>query len=368
MKKIKLQFLISTVAFMLLVGCAQILRQGGGGGRPRGAGNGGNAGGGAGAGGGNSGVGWSNGEKGGISTFNMADFKGRIINDIVYGQNVDWQGQMQTLKLDVYEPEKQATGKKFPLLLVIHGGGFLVGGKAGCVKTCAPITNEGFVCVPINYRLGWARDRTKPCNGDSTELKKAIFRASQDANAALRFLVAHADEYSIDTSWIFVCGNSAGGVTTLNTAYLTDSIAELFNPGITTLLGSLNSGTNNLKNKFTVKGLCNMWGGIGNVGLITKSNALPTLFFHGQLDRVVPCNVGPVYSCPLFFNQYGSIPIYNQLKSLGVSAVAHIDPNGGHGVYSYDFRTKNMVCFFKNVMIKKYQNAYMVGGEDDYCP
>lgn len=110
-----------------------------------------------------------------------------------------------------------------------------------------------------------------------------------------------------------------------------------------------------------------MWGGLGNTGIITKSNAVPTLFFHGQLDGVVPCNVGRVYNCPLFFMQYGSTPIYNQLKSYGVSAVAHIDPNGGHGVYSYDFRVRNMTCFFKNVMQKKYQSAYMVGGEEDYC-
>ena len=298
----------------------------------------------------------------------MAQFKGRIISNVYYGQNINWQGQMEDLKLDVYEPEAVKSGKKYPLLLVIHGGGFLVGGKAGTQKTCAPLANEGFVCAPINYRLGWARDRTKPCNGDSTELKKAIFRAAQDANAALRFLVAHADEYSIDTNWIFVCGNSAGGVTSLNTVYLTDTIAELFNPGITSLLGGLKTGTNNLRNTYRIKGICNMWGGIGNPLMITKDNAVPTLFFHGQLDNVVPCNIGPVYSCPLFFTQYGSQPIYNQLKSLGVSAVAHIDPNGGHGVYSYDFRVKNMACFFKNVMIKKYQNSYIVGGENDYCP
>ena len=364
MKKNKFQLLIAVSIIFLLAGCAQLLHQPGGG-RPKGGG--GNTGGGVGS-NGNSGDGWSNGEKGGISTFNMADFKGNILKEIVYGENTDWQGQMQTLKLDVYEPEKQASGKKFPLLLVIHGGGFLVGGKAGTIKTCAPLTNDGFVCASINYRLGWARDRTKPCNGDSTELKKAIFRATQDANAALRFLVAHAQEYSIDTNWIFVCGNSAGGVTSLNTVYLNDAIAEMFNSGITSQLGSLNGGTNNLKTKYTIKGICNMWGGIGNVGLITKSNAVPTLFFHGLLDRVVPCKVGPVYTCPLFFQQYGSIPIYNQLKSLGVSAVAHIDPNGGHGVYSYDFRVKNMSCFFKNVMIKKYQNSYNEGGEIDYCP
>ena len=364
MKKITLQLLLVLSAVFLFTNCNQLFkptgpRQGGGGG-----GGGTTGGGGA----GNSGDGWSNGEKGGISTFDMATFKGRIMKDIVYGENTDWQGQMQTLKLDIYEPEKVKTGKKFPLILSIHGGGFLVGGKAGCLKTCAPLANDGFVTVANNYRLGWTRDRTKLCDGDSTELKKAIYRAAQDASASLRFLVAHADEYSIDTNWIFVIGNSAGGVTALNIAYLSQPIADMYLPGSSATMGGVLTGTNNLRNHYTIKGVGNMWGGIGSTLFITKDNAVPTIFFHGKLDRVVPYNIGPVYSCPLFFNQYGSLPIYTQLKSLGVSAVAHIDPNGGHGVYSYDFRVKNMSCFFKNVMIKKYQNAYMVGGEDDYCP
>lgn len=365
MKKISLLNVISVLLLVgVIAGCNQILnprgpRQGGGG-------QGGNTGGGGPR--GNSGDGWSNGEKGGISTFDMASFKGRIIENVTYGQNINYEGQMQELRLDVYEPEATKSSKKYPLLLVVHGGGFLVGGKAGTKKTCAPMANAGFVCAPINYRLGWTRDRTKPCNGDSTELKKAIFRAAQDAHAALRFLVAHADEYNIDTNWIFICGNSAGGVTSLNMAYLSDEIAELFMPGITSLLGGLKNSTNDLKNTFTIKGICNMWGGIGNTSLITKENAIPSLFFHGELDRVVPCNVGPVYSCDRFFMQYGSTPIYNHMKTLGVSAVAHINPNGGHGVFSYDFRVKNMDCFFKNVMRKKYQSAYMVGEEQDYCP
>lgn len=367
MKKISLKHLFSFVFLLVtLISCNQILNPGGPRGPRQGGGNGGNNGGGGGP-RGNSGDGWSNGEKGGISTFNMADFKGKITEGIVYGQNINWQGQMQELKLDVYQPDANRTSKKYPLLLVIHGGGFLVGGKAGTLKTCAPMTNEGFVCTAINYRLGWARDRTKPCNGDSAELKKAIYRAAQDASAAIRFMVAHADEYSVDTNWIFVCGNSAGGVTSINSAYLTDEIAEQFMPGITTQMGGLKTSTNNLKNPYTIKGICNMWGGIGNPYLITKENAVPTLMFHGKLDRVVPCDIGPVYSCPLFFMQYGSIPIYNHMKSLGVSAVAHVDPNGGHGVYSYDFRVKNMSCFFKNVMAKKYQDAFIEGGEIDYC-
>ena len=359
-------FLIAS-AFSMLISCNQLFKPGGGTKPGGGGGNGGN-GGGNGGGGAQSGNGWGNGEHGGLSSFSMAQFNGRLISNITYGQNKDWQGQMKPLALDVYEPEKTKSGKKFPLILDIHGGGFLVGGKAGCVNHCGPLANDGFVTAALNYRLGWTRDRTKLCDGDSTQLKMAIYRCAQDVNACLRFLVAHADEYSIDTNWIFVCGNSAGGVASLNAVYLDQATADIFLPDGYAKLGGIFTATNDLRNHYTIKGMCNMWGGIGSPLMITKANAVPTLFFHGQLDPVVPCNVGPVFSCPLFFTQYGSTAIYNQLKSLGVSAVAHIDPNAGHGCYSYDFRVKNMSCFFKNVMIKKYQNAYMVGGENDYCP
>ncbi len=56
---------------------------------------------------------------------------------------------------------------------------------------------------------------------------------------------------------------------------------------------------------------------------------------------------------------YGAEPLYERLQNLGVSSVAYIDPQGGHGVYSDDFRTDKIDCFLKAVMSnKKIQGLY----------
>src|SRR6478609_5387964 len=52
-----------------------------------------------------------------------------VITDLSYGSNIDWTGQTVDLKLDVYLPPDHVAGAKYPLILWVHGGGFLVGNK-----------------------------------------------------------------------------------------------------------------------------------------------------------------------------------------------------------------------------------------------
>lgn len=55
----------------------------------------------------------------------------------------------------------------------------------------------------IDYRIGFLPTMAS--------IGRAGYRAVQDAHAATRCLVAHQEEYGIDTSMIFVGGASAGG-------------------------------------------------------------------------------------------------------------------------------------------------------------
>lgn len=284
-------------------------------------------------------------------------FDGRVIEDIVYGRNVDYFGVTEDLALDVYQPSTivDGTTDKLPLLLFVHGGGFLTGTKEGGKDLMQRMAMKGFIGASINYRLGWDRDRddtSDHCSGDSTQLKLAIYRAIQDMRASLRFLVANANTYHIDTNWIFICGTSAGGGTILNSTYVTQELADIFLPEAKDTMGLLDNATNDLTNTYTVKGLGSMWGGLSTDSFINEANARPTIFFHGELDNVVPFDIGTVYECPDELPVYGSKPIYDKLRSLGVSAVAHIDPLGGHGVYDNKFISDNMACFFDNVMSK----------------
>jgi acetyl esterase/lipase len=100
--------------------------------------------------------------------------------------------------LDIYLP-KNSKGK-IPLVVFIHGGGWLSNDKyadIGYMKsTVSEILDSGFALVSIDYRF-------------STE---AVFPAQMlDCNAAISFLVDNAEKYQLDMDRMVIMGFSAGG-------------------------------------------------------------------------------------------------------------------------------------------------------------
>ena len=100
--------------------------------------------------------------------------------------------------LDIYLPAN-ATGK-LPLVILIHGGGWLSNDKYADIgymkKTVSEIVNNGFALASIDYRF-------------STQ---AVFPAQmQDCNRAISFLYDNADKYGFDKNRFAVMGFSAGG-------------------------------------------------------------------------------------------------------------------------------------------------------------
>lgn len=103
-----------------------------------------------------------------------------------------------------------------PVLIFIHEGGFQNGvRKPGMAQTiCKQFARKGFVTVSISYRLGI--DKTK----SDTAYAEALYRAQQDGRTAIRFLKAHATNWSLDTNQFFLSGTSAGAKTCLAIAYM----------------------------------------------------------------------------------------------------------------------------------------------------
>jgi acetyl esterase/lipase len=100
--------------------------------------------------------------------------------------------------LDVYLPAN-AKGK-LPLVIFIHGGGWLSNDKYADIgymkKTVFEIIDNGFALASIDYRF-------------STQ---AVFPAQiQDCNRAISFLYDNADKYGFDKNRFAVMGFSAGG-------------------------------------------------------------------------------------------------------------------------------------------------------------
>ena len=116
------------------------------------------------------------------------------------------------LTMDVYLPDGAGVRQR-PLFLMIHGGAFYNGDKAEpeFALWCRYFASLGYVAASINYRMGYL-----PV---SDEVERAGYRALQDADAAVRFLVGQ-ERYHIDPQRVFVAGTSAGAITALNLAFM----------------------------------------------------------------------------------------------------------------------------------------------------
>ncbi len=261
----------------------------------------------------------------------------------------DWQGTPQDLNLDIYYPSASSdTLSKRPFILLIHGGGFRFGNKASMQNECIRYAQRGFVAATMSYRLGWDQSNS---NGQLN----AIYRAQQDANAAMRFIIDQSSQYSIDTAWLFVGGRSAGAITAMHTVYIDQPEWELIVPGIGAQLGSLYNSGNNLLHAFNFKGIYNNWGMI--IGATASpAEMIPTISFHGVLDNIVPIgNSGN--------GTVGSASIHDLLLANGVCSELNVDSLGGHGIYTTgsgpEYRVARASCFFKSMFCENCTSQFL---------
>src|SRR5580704_3539881 len=171
--------------------------------------------------------------------------------NIQYGSNKDTSGKIVSLTMDLYFPAGATSAGNYPLVMMIHGGSYLNGDKTDLTSYCNILADSGFVVASINYRLGW-RVGNGECKGDTISLIQAGYRALQDANAAMRFLMTNAKLYGLDTGRVFAGGSSAGSSLALNLAFIHNNDLNLFTPVEFSLLGPINTADNNLTSSFKI--------------------------------------------------------------------------------------------------------------------
>ncbi len=123
----------------------------------------------------------------------------RGISGVVYSEPAGYRA----LTLDLYlPPGSLRTPAGFPLVLYIHGGGWLAGNARRSVPfvdfpgVLASLASRGYVVASMEYRLSG----------------EAKFPAQlEDVKGSIRWLRLHASTYDIDPSRFMTWGVSAGG-------------------------------------------------------------------------------------------------------------------------------------------------------------
>ena len=261
----------------------------------------------------------------------------RVIPNVVYHV-----ASNQENKLDLYVP-RGATGPT-PVLMYIHGGGWVGGTKESSVLRILPYLEMGWAVANVEYRLG------------------AVARAPaavEDGLCALRWVIRNAGQYNLDTSRIVTTGNSAGGHLALTTGMIPASagldrecpgseelrVAAIINWYGITEVGDLLEGPN-------IRGYAVEWmGSLENrfeiaerVSPMTyvKVGLPPTLTIHGDADPTVPYQ--------------HAVSLHEKLDELGVPNVLHTVPGGRHG----GFDREQTLAIFET--IQRFLSQHGLGG------
>lgn len=245
------------------------------------------------------------------------------------------------LTLDVFKPANNT--QKKPAILLIHGGGFVGGTKsdANIVNLANYFASRGWVALSINYRL-LGHKGTVPAQwlqyaqnsvplADQSQFM-AMYPAHRDAKAAIRWLVANADNYNIDTNYITVGGGSAGAIiaTSLGITNATDFTNEI------SLNNDPSLATTHLDRNYTVKTILDFWGsGIAVTALNTvygyqrfDATDAPIMIAHGTADPTV--------------SYTNALELQNIYTSTGVNYTLYPLVNRGHGPWDATVNGKTL--------------------------
>ena len=231
-------------------------------------------------------------------------------------------------KVDLYLP--RGTDSPAPVLVYIHGGGWVGGSKESSVLRLIPWMEMGWAVVNVQYRLG------------EVSLAPA---AVEDCLCALRWIIRNASNYNIDPERIVVTGNSAGGHLALTTGMVpasagldrqcpgseTLSVAAIINWYGITDVSDLLDGPNTKSYAVEWMGsMPNRFEIAERVSPLTyvRSGLPPILTIHGDADPTVPYQHG--------------VQLHEELSKVGVSNQLHTVPGGRHGGFN---RTETIAIF-----------------------
>ncbi|MBU3699080.1 MAG: hypothetical protein FGM33_03590 [Candidatus Kapabacteria bacterium] len=271
----------------------------------------------------------------GAQSYIEPTYKIRSTKDVFFGTAKRFDGGTDTLKMNIFMPTNDNAVKR-PLVVWVHGGGFIQGNRADFNSLCETWAKRGYTAVTISYRLGIHGGLLDPPFAyDEAELIRACFRGIQDVRGGIRFLVKNAGTYGIDTSRIIIGGASAGSIVAMHTAFVDalDTVPRAIGriSDVTRLAGTfarpdLGSVEGDLHTDVPTPGIdvvLNIFGALLNLDYLGGAPFIPMYSYHQTDDPVVACGVNRAYhGVGLISGAYpylsGTCAIREELKRRGI--------------------------------------------------
>ncbi|MGC1630893.1 MAG: alpha/beta hydrolase [Gelidibacter sp.] len=251
---------------------------------------------------------------------------------------------MDTLQMDVYAPKKIKKTDSLPVMLWMHGGGFVGGNRnyPSEVKLAQLAAEKGYLGVSISYRLTRKGQLTGfGCDAPKAEKLATFKNAAIDFMDAAKFIYDNKALLGADINKIIAGGSSAGAEGMLNAVYMREYFIE------------------DLKKYEQVKfaGVFSLAGAMVNADYVTPANAVPSVFFHGTADNLVPFASASHHKCKPEKKGYlildGSSVIVDKLLALEMPYYFHKVIGGKHELSSIPFDHLDEVFNFFNQTIYK---------------
>jgi len=196
-------------------------------------------------------------------------FAVQVESDIGFAQSPRPDGELETLRLDLYLPEDGLAAPR-PVILWLHGGGFRPGNDKAqgyIVKLAMEFASRGYVGIAADYRV-----RLDP----AADWPGAVRDAVADARLALDWVRANSAAYRMDARRIALAGGSAGGMLVHNLCHNPEAPVDAGRDGIFAAVSLW--GTPRLEARLFVS---------------VNPRCPPTLFIHGTADALVPYHFSP---------------------------------------------------------------------------
>lgn len=304
---------------------------------------------------------------------------------ITYAQNVwsidEWDNnlgcgffnQCENLNMLVYYPKLQA-GEKRPLVVLIHGGGFITGDYKAFQAAAKSLAGLGYVAVTINYRLCKRNNCLiiantgclNLCNGNfGADFNTGAYVATLDATNAIRYLQQHAEQYHIDPENVIVGGHSAGAWTAMNVAFMDQAEANAMGSSWQGSWGSLNPVTG-------IKGVFCLAGAVVDTNLIDPNERYPVFVLHGTCDPTLCYDNDAIFHCNSSYQKvFGGSLIAERLRHLGHAYYMFSGLGMGHDIGPLQTEwMPELLRFMKSAMlcgqfIQKHSTASLDPGSSE---